>query len=294
MSAKEFVLLGHPVGHSMSPAIHGAVYQRYGLEHRYLTVDCPDESALARQIERLRTGEIAGANVTVPWKREALRLADRADATAAATGAANVLRLDDDGRVVAYNTDVEALAERIRRGAVPGAERAVVLGNGGAAQAAVVACRTVGIESIDVTGRSWRVGDDPAGFRHRAEFDRLRARPVAWSDAEQSELRVALLGASVIVQATSAGMLGKGGGEGVAELLPWKRLRSDVFLYDVVYNPPVTPFLERARSLGLSAEGGLSMLVGQAALAVTLWLDVAAPRAEMAAAAERHLLEGTR
>jgi len=63
-----------------------------------------------------------------------------------------------------------------------------------------------------------------------------------------------------------------------------------VFLYDVVYNPPVTPLLHKARALSLACEGGLSMLVGQAALAVELWLGVSAPRAEMRAAAERTLL----
>jgi len=288
VKALNFILIGHPVAHSMSPAIHGAVYRRHGLPHAYEAVDCPSEQDVLRQIDRVRRGEIAGANVTVPWKRFALASADRADATAADTGAANVLLRADDGAVVAHNTDVAALAERLAAGKAQG-DAAVVLGNGGAALAAVAACRAAGATSVTVSARSWIDEADPSSWRGRADFDRLGAELATWSRAESSRLSNALRSAAVVVQSTSAGMVGAGGGQELADMIPWKRLRSDAFLYDVVYNPPITPFLERARSLGLKGEGGLSMLVGQAALAVRLWLGIAAPRAEMTAAAERLL-----
>ncbi len=288
MTKLSFVLIGHPVGHSMSPAIHTAVYRRFDLPHSYTAVDCPTEQDVAQQIDRVRRGELAGANVTVPWKKVALSLADRADVTAAETGAANVLARGEAGEVVAYNTDVAALEDCLRRGCARVGD-AVVLGNGGAALAGVAACKRAGAARVWVSARSFRGDLAPEQWPHLEQFERLGAQPIAWEGGEPSDLEEALANASIIVQATSAGMLGKGGGEELAERVPWQRLRSDVFLYDLVYNPPVTPFLERARAFQLRSEGGLSMLVGQAAAAVEIWLAVSAPRAEMTAAAERML-----
>lgn len=290
MTPLEFVLLGHPVQHSMSPVIHSVVYQRHGLPHRYVTVDCPTEEHVREQIEALRQGRIAGANVTVPWKRVALRFADRADETASAMGAANTLVRESDGSVVAHNTDVEALRDRIAAGVRPGGREALILGNGGAALAAVVACRRAGFDSIGVTARGWRSFEPISEWKHREEFERLGAKPLSWDSSERGELHDVAREAAVIVQATSAGMAGHGGGEAVVQVIPWHALRSDVFLYDLVYNPPITPFLLKGRALELASEGGLSMLVEQAALAIGLWLGVAAPRVEMTAAAERLLL----
>jgi shikimate dehydrogenase len=94
---EQFILIGHPVGHSVSPQIHGAVYRAYGLPHSYSAVDCPDVAAVEQQVKRVRSGEIAGANVTVPWKRAALALADELDASARDTNAANVLVRTPEG-----------------------------------------------------------------------------------------------------------------------------------------------------------------------------------------------------
>lgn len=295
MTPQSFILIGHPVLHSISPAIHGAVYRHHGLPHSYQAVDCPDEASVRAQLERLRSGQLSGANVTVPWKRLALELADRADPSASDTGAANVLSRAEDGSVVAYNTDVGALAERLSAGLRKANPRgtavghAVVLGNGGAALAAVVACQRAGAGRVYVSARAFAEATPSEQWPHVEEFERLAALPVSWSAAFDRELSQHLVTAQLIVQATSAGMLGKGGGEEVAQLVPWGSLRSDVFVYDVVYNPPATAFLEQATALGLANEGGLSMLVGQAALAVELWLELDAPRAEMAAAAEAAL-----
>jgi shikimate 5-dehydrogenase len=95
--------------------------------------------------------------------------------------------------------------------------------------------------------------------------------------------------AAFVVQATSAGMKGADSGEGITGLLPWGAMAKGALLYDLVYNPTETPFLARARALGLSGKNGLGMLVGQAARAFSLWLGVEAPIAAMREAAERAL-----
>src|SRR6478752_4341613 len=111
--SERFVLIGHPVGHSLSPVIHGAAYAALGRSATYDLIDAPDDDAVRAVVEEVRAGRIRGANVTVPWKRVALASADRVDESARAVGAANVLARADDGAVVAYNTDALGLAEEL-------------------------------------------------------------------------------------------------------------------------------------------------------------------------------------
>jgi shikimate dehydrogenase len=280
-----FVLLGHPVGHSLSPAIHGAAYAALGLDARYELLDVPDEAAVSRAVDAVRSGEIAGANVTVPWKQVALRLADHADPSASDVGAANVLVRDASGEVVAHNTDVPALtAELAELSESPGV--AVVLGAGGAALAAVAAARRLGAE-VRVSARRFDAALPDTEWPNAVALRRLGAVLLAWPSA--AAVLEGAEGAHVVLQATSAGMSGAGQGRGVADVVPWSRLSRGAVAYDLVYNPSVTPFLERATEAGVVASGGLGMLVGQAALAFELWLGREAPRSVMQRAAQTAL-----
>jgi shikimate dehydrogenase len=274
--ALRFVLLGHPVAHSVSPAIHGAAYRALGAPHSYEVRDCPTPEHVRAQVDSIRSRALAGANVTVPWKRLALELADRADDSARATGVANVLSCDERGIITASNTDAGALAQEIAS-LHPSPRRAAIIGAGGAAQAAVVACRSLGLGAIAVSSRSWR-GDVPVGaWKHAATFERLGATPLAWpehaGDRRPEALTAALLEADVIVQATSAGMHGAGPGSEVCDWVPWRELAPGAVAIDVVYNPSVTPFLAAAQAAGVVNRGGLGMLVRQAALAIEIWLQ---------------------
>jgi shikimate dehydrogenase len=277
------------VAHSVSPAIHAAAYRTLGLSHSYELMDLTDEAALARAVEAVRSGELGGANVTVPWKRAALSLADRADASAADVGAANVLVRAPGEGVVAHNTDVMALVEELARLASSPA-RVLVLGAGGAALASVAAARALGAKHIAVSARKWTPGLDLAQHAQAADFVRLGAEPLAWS-SDDGPLAAFAERSDVIVQATSAGMHGAGPGEDVARVIPWQKLSKHVVAYDLVYNPADTEFQRRARAAALVAEGGLGMLVAQAARAFELWLGVAPPREPMALAARRALAE---
>jgi len=296
---RRFVLIGHPVAHSMSPAIHRAAYESLGVDCSYEAVDAPDAVAVTSILEALKSGEIAGANVTVPHKKLALSLADRAHPLAREVGAANVLVRDVDGGVTAHNTDVGALAEELER-AAPDARVATVIGTGGGALAAVAACRSIGVRQVAVVGRRWRASQDASTWPGADAFRALGATITAWPErtasAREEQERVAddtwealVLSSQIIIQATSAGMHGADSGDVVRDIVPWLRLDRGVLAYDLVYNPPVTPFLEAARAAGLIVEGGLGMLVGQAALAIELWLGMAPPRDEMRRAAEHAL-----
>ncbi len=293
-----FVLIGHPVAHSLSPAIHRAAYHALGVEHDYDLIDAPDEAAVRHTVDALRAGRIAGANVTVPHKRLALELADRAHPLAAGTGAANVLAREG-GEVVAYNTDVLALVDELEARA-SGARVAAVVGNGGAALAAVAACRSLHVDTVGVVARSWHADRNLDEWPRAELFRKAGATVMPWpsepvsgraeSDHVAGDAWSTLVASSqIIVQATSAGMLGVGEGESVRDIVPWLRLAPDTLAFDVVYNPPVTPFLEAAHAAGVASEGGLGMLVGQAARAIELWLGTEPPREPMRQAAEQAL-----
>lgn len=291
IDSQRFVLIGHPVQHSLSPAIHGAAYEALGLPHRYDTVDCPDPASVAALVDELRAQRIAGANVTTPWKRLALQLADTVAPSAQRVGVANVLLRGSDGAIVAHNTDVPALAEEFRR--LAGSVRRVLLiGNGGAAPAVVAAARDVGAEQITLTARRFTPDLPPSEWPHGAEFTAQGVSLLAWPELDasaRSRLRELLSRVDLVVNATSAGMHGAGDGQRLADMLAWEHIPQRALAYDLIYNPAVTPFLERARAAGLRAENGLGMLVAQAALAFELWLSAAPPRALLAAAAEAQL-----
>lgn len=161
---------------------------------------------------------------------------------------------------------------------------AVILGNGGAALGAATALGELGFQKVHVSARShvgpretWRRADS---FQH-LDVSLLEWGTEAWRGFEDD--------VSLVLQATSAGMLGGAPGESVSDAVPWERLPANAVAYDVVYNPTETQFLRDARERGLDARGGLGMLVGQAAAALELWLDLDAPRAAMFAAARAAL-----
>ena len=290
-AVSRFVLIGHPVSHSLSPVVHQAAYHALGLPHRYELEDCADEAAVMKVVEALRNGEIAGANVTVPWKRLAVKLADMVAPSAQRVAVANVLVRGAEGSIVAHNTDVPALAEEFQRlsGSV---RRVLILGNGGAAPAVIAAAQDAGADRVALTARSFTSDVPEAEWPHAAEFIAHGASLLLWPSDEaraKARMREVLARIDLVVNCTSAGMKGRDDGQRLADLVPWEHIPQTALAYDLIYNPALTPFLRRARECGLNAENGLGMLVAQAALAIKLWLSVTPPRDALMAAAEAEL-----
>lgn len=292
-----FALLGRPVRRSFSPAIHAAAYKALGLPHVYTAMDVPTADALRRALGDVRTGILHGVNVTLPFKRAVLEMVDEVGPTAAEVGAANVI-VGRDGRLIAHNTDAAALAEDIAEawGGRPKG-RGVVIGAGGAGLAAIVALKALGFAVIGVTTRSWTsselVFEAESADRARA----LGALTTLWPESSEGsstsaasqvlrmQWRELAVQADCIVQATSAGLLGAAG-EDILGIVPWERVPPHAFVYDVIYNPAVTPFLRSARANGLRAHGGLGMLVRQAARSIKIWTGLEPPLGPMFKAAE--------
>jgi shikimate dehydrogenase len=292
-TALRFAVIGSPVAHSKSPAMHMAAYRALGMPHTYEKIETT-EAELADRVEALRRGDFAGLNVTVPHKSKVLRLVDDVHASARATGAANTLVRTADGRVRAHNTDMPALAEELTRLAGNNSAKlrggvGIVIGTGGAARAAIVALAShLGLGRVLIRGRS--LAETGHAVAYVRQIDKILAaaggRGVAVAlgadglhapDKEDARL-------VAIVQATSCGMKGGAPGEVAADAVRWEQVPSGAVALDVVYAPPRTPFLDRAAARGLSFDNGLGMLVKQGALAFELWLGVAPPIALMRAA----------
>jgi shikimate dehydrogenase len=266
-----FAVVGSPVAHSKSPAMHAAAYDALGLPHTYEKLET-NEAELASRIAALRDGTFAGLNVTVPHKISVLGLVDEIDHTASAIGAANTLVRTADGTISAYNTDARALEPELATLAgtreVFTGKTAIVLGTGGVARAAVFALHALGVRRIIVRGRS--------SF---AAAPQVELHPLEAPAAEPPDV-------VAVVQATSCGMTGGPPGGIVADAVAWATLSEEAVAYDVIYTPRETPFLQRARARGLHATHGLGMLARQGALAFELWLGIVAPLDAMLAAIE--------
>jgi shikimate dehydrogenase len=303
--ALRFALLGNPVVQSIVPAIHRAALSDLCLPHSFEAVNVPDPVRLEAMVEAVRQGVFGGAVVTLPYKEGVLSMVESVAPSAELAQSANVL-VREGGKVVAHNTEAAALADDLVGLGATG-RAAAVIGSGGGALMATIACGAIGAKVVAVTSRSWISSEGLVDADTAERFRALGALPCTWPTAgagydKSSKMSAALrlqwpdfaAGSSIIVQATSAGMRGRDPGSAVAQIVPWARLNKDALLYDLVYTPTDTPFLRAARERGLRAAGGLGMLVRQAAHALSLWLNVNPNIDLMRLAAEQAMLVGIR
>ncbi|HST34967.1 MAG TPA: shikimate dehydrogenase [Solirubrobacteraceae bacterium] len=263
-------VLGWPVAHSRSPAIHNAALRALGMgDWHYQLLPVPPE-LFAETTRGLGGAGFVGANVTIPHKQAALALADTASEAAKAIGAANTLMYAGDGTIAAENTDAPGLIAAI--GEPLGDKRALVLGAGGSARAAVWALREAGAAEVSIWNRT---GERAAALAHE-----LGARAV--SEPARAEL---------LVNCTAVGLTqaAEPGGE-LAQLGLTPALIGEFeTVVDLVYREGATELLATAQARGVRTLDGLQILVAQGALSFELWTGREAPLQAMrgAARAER-------
>ena len=260
------VVIGDPVRHSLSPAIHNAAFAACGLDWAFLACEVPEGRVPEALAGAVALG-VEGLSVTMPHKAAAAAAVDELSPTARLLGAVNCVARDGE-RLVGHSTDgegfVDALAEEA--GWSPDGARCVVLGAGGAARAVVLALAGAGAAEVAVVNRTAQnavTAAALAGTRGRV--------------AEAAEVS----GFDLVVNATPLGMTGHGG---AAVPLDPALLHPGQILVDLIYEPSETPLLSTARARGLTAFGGVPMLVHQAARAFELWTGVDAPIEAMVAA----------
>ncbi len=264
VAVRRAAVLGMPVTHSLSPALHNAAYAALGLPGWHYDRHAVDEAGLRGFVDGLGP-EWVGLSLTMPLKRAALGVADDVDPDAAAIGAANTL-VRRQGRWFAANTDVGGIVETLREAGVRRVERALVLGAGGTAQAALAALRRLGEDAPTVLVR------DPA----RAGALRATAARIGVSPRIVGGLaEVPLPPADVVVSTLPAG---------AADALADRAPGPATVVLDVVYAPWPTALATAAAAAGCRVAGGLEVLLHQAVEQVELMTGRPGPTAAMRAA----------
>lgn len=269
-------VIGNPVEHSLSPAIHNAAFQKLGLNFVYLAfrVDALDDAI--RGLKAL--GGFRGASVTIPHKVSVVPFLDDIESTARQIGAINTL-LAVDGKLAGYNTDATGALRALREGGAPlKSEIVVMLGSGGAARAIAF-----GLAADSEIGCLNLLGIEEKERIALAEDLRTKTTmDVVDAYLDEAALKTVLPQARVLIHCTPIGMAPKIG----KSCVPPTLLHRGLTVMDIVYNPRDTQLLMDARSAGCRTIRGLEMFLHQAAAQFELWTNKPAPTDVMRAVLE--------
>jgi 3-dehydroquinate dehydratase/shikimate dehydrogenase len=262
-------IIGSPIGHSASPAMHNHAFARLDLDFVYIPFEAKDVLDFFRRFVRLDTREIdwnlRGLSVTIPHKSAVIRLLDEVDETARKIGAVNTVVVND-GRLIGYNTDVQGAMEPLEKACALADENCAVIGAGGSARALIHGLIKRGARVI-------AFARNPAKARELSETFGVPVLPIE---------SLASTDAGVLINTTPVGMRGHSEGLSAA---PRAALRGRRIVYDLVYNPIDTQLLIDARAEGCRTISGLEMLIAQAALQFELWTGHKPPTGAMRDAA---------
>lgn len=269
-------IIGWPVAHSLSPAIHNAAFTEAGLDWVYVPLPVPPED-LGPALGGLAPLGFHGVNVTMPHKTEAADLIERLSEDARTLRAVNTITVRG-GELEGHNTDAPGFDRFLRRdaGFRPEGRTALVYGAGGAARACALALARGGLAELTVAAR------DPA----RAAPLLKMVEPIGIPVSLVGPAETGALAVDLVVNATPVGGAGQ---ERAHPSLP--HLGPDTLVIDLLYDPVSTDLQQRAREAGAAVFGGLGHLLEQAALSFELWTGTPAPLEVMSAAALSALAE---
>ncbi len=253
-------IIGHPVDHSMSPSMHDAAFRGMGIRGRYLKLTTTVDE-LEEAMDVIRWMDIKGVNVTMPLKRKVMDHLDQVAPTAARAGAVNTV-LNQGGKLIGHNTDIEGVAHALSGRQRP--ETALVIGAGGAARACCLHLLDIGC------------------MTHVMNRDRSKALDLARDLGAEVATTEHMPITDLIVNCTPLGMEGHDPGPPVGR----ETLEGAGMVMDMVYHPRETPFLRLARSMDLDTINGEAMLLGQAMESFRIWTGVRPEEELMANALE--------
>ncbi len=269
---KLYGIFGHPLSHTLSPAMHEAAFQKLGIEAHYIVLDL-GLPAFKKLMSRASQIALSGFNVTVPYKETVMPFLDRVRPEARAIGAVNTVYRQGK-QWVGTNTDMEGFLMALMKdgGFRPSGKKAVILGAGGAARAVIYGLAREGAREILIADcfpeKAQKIAEDMCQLFPKAVFQA--------AVAGTPEVKEALQKADVIINATPLGLKS---GDPLVVPESWipKAGRSKAFLMDLVYNPAMTPFLKAGKRKGHKTLNGLGMLLYQGARALELWTGRKAP-----------------
>jgi shikimate dehydrogenase len=283
-------VLGWPVAHTLSPAMHNAAFAAMGLDWTYVALPVRPES-LPAAIAGARALSLGGLSITIPHKVAVIPLLDGLLESAERVGAVNTV-VFRDGRALGANTDGDGFLRSVgeEAGFAPAGARVAVIGSGGAARGVALAAAAAGAAAIRVASRSAEQANAialDAALCNPGAITSVQPLDGALWDADEAPF-------DLVVQATPLGMAKSPGDPAWEQAITvFDRLLppdcSGTILSDLVYRPALTPLLTVGASRGGRLHGGLGMLVHQGALALELWTGLPAPVGAMRAAAEQAL-----
>jgi len=274
-------IMGYPVGHSLSPAMHNAALRHLGLKGVYLPFEVLP-GYLEEAVAGIRALGLWGVNVTIPYKEKVLDYLDWLTPQAELIGAVNCIACRE-GRLEGHNTDGEGFLRSLREegGFDPEGKEVLVLGAGGAARAIALVLGQSRAQKIVVANRTREKAEELA-----AQVRRRTAADAAGIGLGSQELASAAFQADLIVQTTPVGMYPH---EEPPDWFKPEWFKADTLVYDIIYRPRPTAFLRQAAARGCRTLDGLGMLVFQGALAFSWWTGLDAPAEVMREAALREL-----
>ena len=260
-------IIGHPIGHSISPMFQQAALDAIGFDGTYEAWEiAPD--GVSEFVNALRAPGTLGINVTVPHKEAVIPFIDEVDDWASIAGAVNTI-VNRDGRLTGHNTDGIGFLQALREGAgfEPRGEDVLVLGAGGSARGVVYALARAGVAQLYIANRTLERAERLAGLSIDSG---VAAEAVPLSDAPGAAGKAAL-----IVNCTSMGMVH--GPDETGTPLSAADIPPTSLVNDLVYNPLETPLLREAAQAGAATLGGIQMLVYQGAASFEMWTGQPAP-----------------
>lgn len=276
--SKLVAIIGDPVEHSLSPAMHNAAFEALDLDYVYMALRVPS-GALKGAISTARVLKMAGMNVTHPHKINILSLLDKLDKSAELVGAVNTVK-NNRGKLIGYNTDgagaVRALESEA--GKLAG-RRILLLGAGGAARAVAFSLVKEGAE-LNIANRTASRTNEL-----KAAIKRSLGTNVGLINLNRKELSEAIKNTDIVINATTIGMRP----DVNRTLLTADMMHKGLIVNDIVYEPLQTRLLTEAKKAGARTVTGLGMLIHQAALSFEIWTGKRAPIKVMKAAAKREL-----
>lgn len=275
-------VIGFPIGHSISPAMHNAAYKELKLPYKYYAFEMPPQE-LKKEIRKLRDAYILGFNVTVPHKEKIIPLLDEIDDLAKSIGAVNAVK-NNNGKLTGYNTDAQGFIDSLKHdlGFNLKGKKAIIFGAGGAARAIGMSLAKYGAVSITIT--------DIVIEKARELAQNIKKSFAVESNAYLPalfNLQKAIQESDIIINASPMGMHPA---VNESPLEDGFDIPSGILVYDLVYNPPLTKLLRQALENGAKISNGLNMLVRQGALAFEIFTGKPAPFNVMKRAAEISLL----
>ncbi len=268
-------IIGDPVEHSLSPAMHNAAYEKLGLNWTYVAFGVKD---VGNSVKGIRALGIRGSSVTIPHKVEVMKHVDRLDPVAEWIGSVNTI-VNDDGVLTGMNTDgAGAMKALVDAGAPLAGKRVLMLGSGGAARAvAVTLAARGGIAQLELLGVIEE--ELKALAAHVSDKTEVAAE---WGMIDDERLEQSIAAADLVVHCSPIGMHPHEG----ETIVPAALWRKDLFVMDIVYNPRETRLLQEAKAAGATIVYGFEMLLNQGVLQFEEWTGQKAPEAVMREALE--------